>query len=70
MNATQNSARSRVMPNSVTGPDNPHRIGMKATTVHTDEIAPNNRIEPVPMVGVLGEAPTPVVKTSTSCWIR
>ena len=45
-------------------------MGMNARTVVTDEMAPKSRVEPVPLVGVFGVPPTPVVKMSTSCWIR
>ena len=70
MNATQNSARFRVTPNSVTGPDSPHRIGTNDTTLATESMAPNTSMLDEPTMGVLGLAPTPVVKTSTSCWMR
>ena len=69
-NATQNSAFGRVTPKTVTSNDRFHRIGMKATTVETEEMAPNNSIAPVPTVGEFGEPPVPVVKISTSAWMR
>ena len=59
-----------VTPRIVKSKDNRHRMGMNASTVATDEIAPNSNIEPVPVVGELVVAPTPVVKMSMSCWMR
>ena len=59
-----------VRPNSDTSKDKFHRIGMKAITVDTESMAPNSSTDPVPIVGEFWDEPTPVVKTSISCWMR
>ena len=57
-------------PKSVNGPDRFHRIGVNATTDTIELTAPNSNVWDVPTVGVLVSGPVPVVKTSTSCWMR
>ena len=51
-------------------PESFHRIAVKETTDTTAWTAPNSNVEFVPLDGMLGVAPTPVVKMSTSCWMR
>ncbi len=58
------------MPATVSGPDRFHRITVNETTVISELIAPNSSMLEEPIIGVLGEEPTPAVKMSTSCWMR
>jgi hypothetical protein len=68
--AIQNSAFGTVKPKIVNGPARPHRIGVNDTTETIEVTAPNTSVWDVPTVGVFVSGPVPVVKMSTSCWMR
>lgn len=51
-------------------PDRFHRIAVNESIEAMALMAPNNNVEVVMLLGVLGSGPTPAVKMSMSLWMR
>jgi hypothetical protein len=66
----QNIARGSSTPRTFRLPDRFHKIAAKEITDTTAFTAPNSRVFPVPLDGMFGVPPAPVVKMSMSCWMR
>ena len=67
-----NIARGNSTPTSgkVTGPDRFQRIVVNEIIAAIEATAPNSSVDWEVLFGVLGSAPTPVVKMSMSIWMR